>query len=48
MSGSPAAAQWAVNEPLEDSGQGNDSPLWFLVFGIGDFVLGRKLVALYC
>lgn len=48
MSGSPAAAQWAVNEPLEDSGQGNDSPLWFLVFGIGDFVLRGKLVALYC
>lgn len=48
MSGSPAAAQWAVNEPSEDSGQGNDSPLWFLVFGIGDFVLWGKLVALYC
>ena len=48
MSGSPAAAQWAVDEPLEDSGQGNDSPLWFLVFGLGVLVLGRKLVALYC
>lgn len=48
MSRSLDTAQQAVDEPLEDSEQGNDSHLWFLVLEIWFSGLGRKSVALHC